>query len=150
MSAMEASSLANAGSFFSSSAWKRTFSSSTAWPGLTSAASFLASGPMTSLASFTSKPSFSERRLATGAREYFMLNSPLGRPRCEQRMTAAPCSSRYLIVGSAALMRVSSVMFLFSSRGTLKSQRTSTFLPETSMSSIVFLLKLMMIFLLMQ
>ena len=36
-----------------------------------------------------------------------------------------------LMVGSAALMRVSSVMFLSASSGTLKSQRTRTFLPFT-------------------
>ena len=99
---------------------------------------------MTSSASFTSKPSFSERRLATGAREYFMLNSPFGRPRWEHRITAAPLSSRYLMVGSAALMRVSSVMFLSASSGTLKSQRTSTFLPLTWTSSMVILLRFML------
>lgn len=54
-------------------------------------------------------------------------------------MTAALWSSRYLMVGRAATMRLSEVMTP-SFSGTLKSQRTSTFLPFTSMSSTDFLL----------
>ena len=50
---------------------------------------------------------------------------PLGRPRCEEMPTRAPFSSRYLIVGIEARMRVSSVMVLPSS-GTLRSHRMKT------------------------
>ena len=63
-----------------------------------------------------------------------------GRPICEQRMTFAPWSARYLTVGSAPTMRFVSVISP-SFIGTLKSQRTRTRLPETSMSSTVFLLR---------
>ena len=64
-----------------------------------------------------------------------------GLPRWEQAMTAAPWSSRYWMVGRAARMRLSSVMAPVAlSWGTLKSQRSSTFLPLTSMSLTVFLL----------
>ena len=55
-------------------------------------------------------------------------------------MTAAPFSSRYRMVGSAATMRLSLVMAPVSlSWGTLKSQRSRTFLPLTSTSRTVFL-----------
>src|SRR5260370_37527829 len=43
------------------------------------------------------------------------------------------------MVGRAALMRVSSVICWFESRGTLKSTRTKTRFPARSMSRIVFL-----------
>src|SRR5579884_2281312 len=74
-----------------------------------------------------------------GVRRIFSTTSPLGRPRWDIKMTDAPLSSRYWIVGRAALMRVSSVMFRSASRGTLKSTRTRTLLPATSISRIVFL-----------
>ena len=54
-------------------------------------------------------------------------------------MTRAPCFTRYWIVGSAATMRLSLVI-LPSLVGTLKSQRQSTRLPATSISSTDFLL----------
>ena len=54
------------------------------------------------------------------------------------RITAAPCSSRYWIVGRLARRRVSSATAP-SSSGTLKSTRTSTRLPVTSISRTVFL-----------
>ena len=54
----------------------------------------------------------------------------------------APCSLRYLMVGMAALMRVSSVTTP-SFRGTLKSTRMMMRLPSTSMSRTVFLVKAM-------
>ena len=56
-------------------------------------------------------------------------------------MTAALLSSRYWIVGRAATMRLSLVISPVSlSWGTLKSQRSRTYLPETSTSRTVFLL----------
>ena len=57
----------------------------------------------------------------------------------EQRITRAPCLMRYSIVGRAATIRLSLVI-LPSLVGTLKSQRHRTRLPDTSMSSMDFLL----------
>ena len=93
-SAMEASSLANSGSFFSSRASKRRFSSSMIWPPCSAAALALASSPTMSLAKMTSCPSSWLRRSATGARLSLLFHSPLGLPRWEQAMTAAFFSSR--------------------------------------------------------
>ena len=50
------------------------------------------------------------------------------------RITLPPLPVKSLIVGSAALMRVSSVILPLSSSGTLKSALTNTFFPETSAS----------------
>ena len=47
---------------------------------------------------------------ATGFRLNSGLGPPLGRPRCDARITVAPCSSAYLIVGSDARTRVSSLI----------------------------------------
>lgn len=49
--------------------------------------------------------------------------------RCDVRRTLAPLSTRYFRVGTAARIRVSSLMFCASSMGTLRSARTSTRLP---------------------
>ncbi len=51
-----------------------------------------------------------------------------------ERMTLAPFLMRYLMVGTAARMRVSSVMTSLSSNGTLRSARTNTRLPLSSAS----------------
>ena len=117
--------------------WRRTTS-----PSFISATAFLALSPTTlsSAAKTTSLPSFSERLFATGARESDGTGSPFGLPICEQRITLAPLSIRYLIVGSAPTIRFSSVILPSASSGTLKSQRTKTFLPFTSTSSTVNLL----------
>ena len=136
---MDASSAAKPSSFFSSCLWKRRFSSSMHCPSCRFAASALALSPITSAAMGTSMPSSSDRRAATGFKEYFILNSPFGRPRCEHRMSFAPWPSRYLMVGRDSTIRLSSVMLPSPSRGTLKSQRARTFLPFTSISSIDFL-----------
>jgi hypothetical protein len=53
-------------------------------------------------------------------------------------MTFADCSMAYRIVGRAAMIRVSSVIFP-SFTGTLKSTRMNTRLPAMSTSLIVFL-----------
>ena len=63
-----------------------------------------------------------------------------GLPIWEQSITLAPWSERYLTVGRAPTMRLVSVIAP-SFMGTLKSQRTSTRLPATSMSSTVFLFR---------
>lgn len=49
-----------------------------------------------------------------------------------ERMTLAPFWIRYLIVGIAARILVSSVIFWLSSRGTFKSALTKTFFPFNS------------------
>ncbi len=92
--ASAASSAANAGSFFSSSGWKRRFSSSTTLPpaAARSTAAF-ADGPTQSSANSTGRPSSSARRAATGRSVYSRFTLPFGRPRCEARITVAPCSS---------------------------------------------------------
>lgn len=89
--------------------------------------------PMQSGAITTGLPSSSDMRTAHGARLNLSSGPSLGRPRCEERSTLAPLSIRYLIVGTDARMRVSSVIVLPSS-GTLRSQRTSTRLPLSSAS----------------
>ncbi|CUQ01467.1 Uncharacterised protein [Flavonifractor plautii] len=133
--------LASSGSFLVSPFSKRVFSSSRIWPGFRTAALAVASGPTTSAAMMTSRPNSSLRRLATGARLNLGSGPSLGLPRWEQAITAAFCSSRYWMVGRAATMRLSSVMAPVAlSWGTLKSQRSRTFLPATSISFTVFLL----------
>lgn len=71
------------------------------------------------------RPRSSERRVAQGPRENLSSGPPLGRPKWEEIATRAPFSRRYLMVGTEARIRVSSVIFLPSS-GTLRSQRMST------------------------
>ena len=92
-----------------------------------------AGSPMQSSANTTGRPSSSASRAATGRSEYSGFGLPFGRPRCDARMTVAPCSSAYWIVGSDARMRVSSVIRP-SLIGTLKSTRMNAFLPERSRS----------------
>ena len=95
ISAREASFLANSGSFFSSSLWKRRFSSSSISPSFSAAAFCCASSPMQSEAKYMfTLGSSSLSRFATGARENSFFTSPLGRPRWEQSIIRAPCSSR--------------------------------------------------------
>src|SRR5574339_412805 len=88
---------------------------------------------MQSAANATGRPSNSPTRAATGLRQYLGFGCPFGRPRCEARMTVAPLSSAYWMVGSDARTRVSSpiVPFLI---GTLKSTRTKARLPARSRS----------------
>src|SRR3989442_10938983 len=141
MSKPSASSRANAGSFFSSSGWKRTFSRRTIPPGASARTAFFISGPTESGRSGTARPSSSPSRFATGASESFG-SRPAGRPRCETRPIAAPPPlSSTRIVGSAARMRVSSATAPASFSGTLKSTRTSTRFPRGSTSSTVRLRK---------
>src|SRR5881396_2675345 len=140
MSKPSASSRANAGSFFSSSGWKRTFSRRTIPPGDSARTAFFISGPTESGRSGTVRPSSSPSRFATGASESFG-SRPAGRPRCETRPIAAPPLSSTRIVGSAARMRVSLATAPASFSGTLKSTRTSTRFPRGSTSSTVRLRK---------
>ena len=109
-------------------------------PSLSAAAFAFASSPITSVAIATGQPISSLILSATGAREYFILNSPFGLPMWLQRIIFAPFSLRYLTVLSASRIRLSSVITP-SLIGTLKSQRTIHLLPLTLISSTVFLPK---------
>jgi hypothetical protein len=84
------------------------------------------------------RPSSCARRSATGFRRSASFTLPLGRPRWLARMTEAPRSSRWMIVGRLARIRVSSVI-LPSSSGTLRSARRKTRFPVTSTSRTVLL-----------
>ncbi len=133
--------MAKASSFFSSSAWKRRFSSSTTRdPPAASdfAIASRAAPPMQSLANTTSRPSNRDRCSATGLRLNSGATLPLGRPRCEARMTVDSWSSANWMLGSAAVMRVSSVMTPFLS-GTLKSTRMKTRRSSSGRSRIEYL-----------
>src|SRR5512137_1264463 len=81
----------------------------------------------------------SASRFAAGARLIFGSGLPLGRPRWEAMMRRAPRSSSQSIVGSEALIRLSSRIAPLSSRGTLKSTRRKTRLPLTSRSVTKFM-----------
>ena len=101
-----------------------------------SAGSRAAAAGRRSPANATGSPSSSAIRSATGRSDSSGTTRPFGRPRCEQTTTRAERSRRYLIVGSAARMRESSVIVVPSS-GTFRSARTSTRLPSTGRSRIV-------------
>ena len=139
-SAKDANSLLSVSSFFSSLGSNLTFSRRTISPSFILLVSSFALGPVTSWASFTSFPSCADNSFATGAKENSFFTSPFGLPKCEHNISFALCSNKYLIVGSAATILVLSVMFKFSSSGTLKSHLSNTFFPFTSISLIVTLL----------
>ena len=96
------------------------------------------SAPKISFEKCTLSPSNSDKRLATGSRDNSGLRSPFGRPRCAAITTAAPCANKYLMVGSEALIRPSSVITP-SFNGTFKSQRSRTRFPRTSTESRVLI-----------
>ena len=131
--------------FLVSSLRKRVFCSSTTSPSFIAATAALAFSPTTvsSSAKTTGCPSSSERRTAQGARLNLASGPFFGLPRWLHRITLPPSATSFLMVGRAATMRLSLVMTP-SFMGTLKSTRTSTRLPFTSMSSIVFLLRKLM------
>jgi hypothetical protein len=116
------------------------FSRSTTSPFCIAATAAFAFSPTTlsSFAKTTSLPSNSESLFATGAKESSGFTSPLGLPMCEQRITLAPSSISFLMVGKAAVILFSSVITP-SLRGTLKSHLTNTRFPVTLRSSTVFL-----------
>ncbi len=71
---------------------------------------------------------------AQGAREYLVSTFPWGRPRWLIKIKAPWWSSTCWIEGKAALIRVSSVILLSASKGTLKSTRMRTFFPSMGSS----------------
>ena len=113
-------------SFAPSPGSKRTFSSKTTAPGDTS------TPPRQSRTTGTAQPSACARCAATGDSDSAGSNSPsFGRPRCDMTITAAPRSMQVRIVGKAATIRASLATFP-SLKGTLKSSRISTRLPESA------------------
>ena len=89
--------------------------------------------------SATSIPRISDNRSRTGVNRNSSIISPPGRPRWEQSITRQPRSLRYSIVGSAArILESSDIRVPPDDIGTLKSTRTRTRSPVTSISSIVF------------
>jgi hypothetical protein len=88
--------------------------------------------PMQSPAKITGLPSSFSIAGTICPSEYFISLFFLGRPRCDIRITEPPASSTLRIVGIAARMRVSSVTWPLSSRGTLKSTRIIARLPLKS------------------
>jgi hypothetical protein len=83
----------------------------------------LALFPIISFASFTSLPNNLDNSFATGSKEKSLFTCPFGLPKCEQRITLQSLSNKYFIVGRAPTILLLSVIFLFSSKGTLKSYK---------------------------
>ena len=100
-------------------------------PGFMAATAFSATAPMQSSTNFTGRLTMCATSAATGLSESFGSRLPLGRPKCESRMTLAPASASSVMAGATRSMRVASVTTPCSS-GTLRSTRTSTRLPFTS------------------
>ena len=134
-----ANSLDKVSSFFSSLESNLTFSSNATSPSFKLSVTCFALSPVTSFANFISVSNSLLNSFATGFKEYLGFTSPFGLPRWEHNITFAPFSIKYLIVGSAAVILVLSVIVPFSSKGTLKSHLTNTFFPFTSISLTVFL-----------
>src|SRR5580704_5273423 len=107
-----------AASFFSSSLWKRRFSSSNTSPGFSARTASSASGPMQSSAKATGLPSTLDSGSTSGFNDISGTRLPSGRPKW--------------------LSTVTLPFFI----GTLRSTRTSTRLPATSTESIVLKLTL--------
>src|SRR5262245_19956200 len=138
MSAYDASAFAKSGSFFSSSAWKRRFSSRIASPGRIRFTASSVPMPRASPVTGTFRRRSWLRRWPTGRSRRPSWTLPSGRPRWLARMTLAPSLRSVTIVGRAARIRESSVT-LPSASGTLKSTRTKTRLPAASKSRMVSL-----------
>src|SRR3984885_2207498 len=133
MSPSLASSATNAGSFFSSSLWKRVFSRQRMSPSFMAATAFAAGSPMQSSAKATCFLITCDRASATGLSES-LASRPLGRPKCASKIPLPPLPEISVIVGATRSRRVVSVTRPLSV-GTLRSTRSSTRLPLTSTSS---------------
>jgi len=123
-------------SFFSSSLWKRRFSSSSTSPGCSAFTAASACGPTQSSAKATGLPSALLSGSISGFSDISGTRFPSGRPKWLSTTTLAPLSASSLSVGAARSMRVASVTLPFFI-GTLRSTRTSTRLPWTRSESIV-------------
>src|SRR5262245_23762242 len=121
-------------SFFSSSLWKRRFSSSSTSPGFIARRASSATGPMQSSAKATGRPTALDKGSTSGFRDISGTRLPSGRPKWLSTITLAPLLASSVSVGAARSMRVASDT-LPDFIGTLRSTRTSTRLPDTSMES---------------
>ena len=133
MSPSFASSATKAGSFFSSSLWKRVFSRQRMSPSFMAATDVAAASPMQSSAKATGLLMTFDSASATGLSES-LASRPFGRPKCASRITLPPFPEISVMVGATRSSRVASVTRPFS-MGTLRSTRSSTRLPFTSTSS---------------
>src|SRR4029077_15248910 len=122
-----------AGSFFSSSLWKRGFSRQRTSPSFIAAIAFSAASPIPSPANAISFLITCDNAAATGLSDS-LGSRPFGRPKCASRITFPPLAESSRIVGAMRSRRVVSVTRPFSI-GTLRSTRSSTRLPLTSTSS---------------
>src|ERR1700730_14440920 len=128
-------------SFFSSSLWKRRFSSSSTSPFLSARTASSATAPMQSSAKATGLPIALASGSTRGLSDISGTRLPSGRPKWLSTITLAPLAASSARVGTARSMRVASVTWPFFI-GTLRSTRTSTRFPDTSMESIVLKLTL--------
>ncbi len=133
MSPSLASSATKAGSFFSSSLWKRVFSRQRTSPSFIAATALAAASPMQSSAKATGFLMTFDSASATGFSES-LASRPFGRPKCASRMTLPPLSEISVMVGAMRSSRVASETRPLS-MGTLRSTRSSTRLAFTSTSS---------------
>src|SRR5580698_1187712 len=133
MSPSFANSATNAGSFFSSSLWKRVFSRQRMSPSFMAATAFAAGSPMQSSAKATGFLITCDKASATGLSES-LASRPLGRPKCASKITLPPLPEISVIVGATRSRRVASVTRPCS-MGTLRLTRSSTRLPFSSTSS---------------
>src|SRR5207342_127040 len=123
--------LASSGSFVSSPRWTRLFSRMPIEPGSMIEMARAASGPWQSSTNRTDRPVSPASGRTSWAVDISGRELPLGRPKCDNNRTIAPLSLSSSTVGSIARSRVSSATdapFI----GTLRSTRTSTFLPVRS------------------
>src|SRR5438128_1897998 len=106
-----ASCLEKAPSFFSSSAWKRTFSRTSTSPSRKALLWPSAPGPTQSSAKATGLPRSSSSFFAAGLKEYFSSGPPFGRPRCDASTTRAPFRIALEVGGDEFLFRVAEDAF---------------------------------------
>ena len=123
-----------AASFFSSSLWKRRFSSSSTSPAFMSRTASSAMRADAVLGEGNRLAECLRQRLdQRTCSDISGTRLPSGRPKWLSTITLAPLADSSLIVGAARSMRVASVTLPFFI-GTLRSTRTSTRLPDTSRS----------------
>ena len=102
MSPSFASSATKAGSFFSSSLWKRVFSRHRMSPSCIAPTALAAASPMQSSAKATGFLITCASAAATGFSDS-LGSRPFGRPKCASRMTLPPLPEISLMVGAIAL-----------------------------------------------
>ncbi len=98
-------------------------------PSFISSITLILSGLMQSSEKSTGRPSAVVRNSAATFSEYLRFFSPFGLPRWLISMHFPPFSVIAYIVGRLSMILLASVIFPFSSRGTLKSTLTRTLFP---------------------